>query len=146
MTVVAADEYGSSGFVSQRPWLYIANTSRPCLMFRGADTKASRYTSLCTPTAQTFVAVSSCSNCHWSVVLIPRRLRIYGSRCLARNIPTPHTDLDKTWMRALLPIISIGVHHHPDVMVEPDYLVGVEPLACLDHTASEESWMLPAKA
>jgi hypothetical protein len=40
-------------------------------------------------------------------------------------------------MRALLPIISIGVHHRPDVMVEPDYLVGVGSLACLDHTASE---------
>jgi hypothetical protein len=49
-------------------------------------------------------------------------------------------------MRALLPIISIGVHHRPDVMVEPDCLVGVGSLVCLDHTASEESWTLSKKA
>jgi hypothetical protein len=31
-------------------------------------------------------------------------------------------------------------------MVEPDYLVGVGSLACLDHTASEESWTFSEKA
>ena len=95
----AVNDSAASRVIPRRLWLYIANTlgntSRLSPVPRGADTKTSRYNSVCTPTAQRSVVVSSCSNYHWSIVLSPRRLSVYGSRCLARNIPARLTDLDK---------------------------------------------------
>ena len=73
---------------------------------------------------------------HWHIASMPRQLRRCRFRCLVRNIPTLHTDLDKAWMCTRLPINSIGVQHCPGVVVGAHELVDAKVIARLHHPAS----------